>query len=264
MIEIKSAAASNLGNIRENNEDTFYLNGKLFEAAKGVANEFDTSSCGFFAVFDGMGGEAFGEVASAIAAQILQKYHKKIINEKTSSHEIVNEYCIEANALICDEINKTGKRMGTTFALLFVQNNIVYAYNIGDSRIYLYKDGQIAQLSKDHTQATRLIDMGIITKEMAKTHPARHTLTQHLGIFPEEMIIEPFAAIPVTIAGGEIFLLCTDGLTDMLDDNEIKKNLCPHADVQNTANKLIDAALEKGGRDNITVIVSKIMATSPL
>jgi len=260
MHTISSIAASNVGNVRENNEDNFFINGKTLDLSiQGTVIERDESSRGLFAVCDGMGGEASGEVASAIAVNTLQEYYKKMRTQETQIDETIGRYADNANALICAEIEKNGgKRMGTTFAVLYIKDNLACVYNIGDSRVYLLRNNQLIQISQDHTQIKRLVDMGILTAEKAREHPERHKLTQHLGIFPEEMVIEPFIAEPITIMENDTFLLCSDGLSDMLDDKEIEEIMISNSKPADVSSKLMDAALENGGKDNITIIISKI------
>jgi len=257
---INSVAASNVGNVRENNEDNFFLNGKTLDTSiTGTAITSDQVDSGLFAVCDGMGGEEHGETAAVIAVDTLNEYYHQILEENTSFDEWLELYADEANARICAEIEKNGgKRMGTTFAVLYIQDQTAYISNIGDSRAYLFRNHQLTQLSKDHTQIRRLLDMGILTAEHAKTHPDRHKLTQHLGIFPDEMVIEAFAAEPMQIEGEDVFLLCSDGLTDMLEDQEIETILRQYASPQDTALELIAAALQSGGKDNVTVVVVKV------
>lgn len=113
----------------------------------------------------------------------------------------------------------------------------------------------LTQLSVDHTQAQMLLEQGIITPEQALTHRDRHVLTQHLGIFPEEMVVEPHCAEPVELKEGDIFLLCSDGLTDMLSDDEICAVLLGETALEVKAHALINAALANGGRDNVTVVL---------
>ena len=255
MPNISAAAASNVGKVRDNNEDNFFLNGQTLSAnSAGTVCTAAESAGGLYAVCDGMGGEEHGETASAIAVDTLNQYAQKASFDKQ-----IHLYTEEANARICAEIEKNdGKRMGTTFAVLSIQDHTAHVYNIGDSRAYLFRNHHLTQLSQDHTQVRRLLDMGILTGESAKTHPDRHKLTQHLGIFPDEMLIEPYAAQPLQIETGDIFLLCSDGLTDMLEDEEIKAILLRHTDPQDVVIRLIDVALQNGGRDNVTVVVVRV------
>lgn len=257
---LNSIAASNVGKVRESNEDNFFLNGKTLNGkTQGTAIESHQTKDGLFAVCDGMGGEAQGELAAAIAVISLGEYYYQALKQERAFDKWFGDYVMKANAQICAEIEKnSGKRMGTTFAVLSIQDQQAYSANIGDSRVYLFRGGQIRQLSKDHTQARRLIDMGILTEEEGKTHPERHKLTQHLGIFPEEMIIEPFFAPPVQLEAGDVFLLCSDGLTDMVEDEEIQEILSRHENPRDAARSLMDIALENGGKDNVSLIISKV------
>jgi len=257
---IRATAASHVGNIRGNNEDNFFLNGKsLGLSIEGIATESDVSSGGLYAVCDGMGGEESGEVASKIAVDTLQEYHAQTLENETTFNKIMRSYVDEANTRICAEIEKNGgKRMGTTLASLYINDGVAHVCNLGDSRVYLIRNGEIIQLSQDHTQVKRLIDMGILDNKSAKTHPERHKLTQHLGIFPKELIIEPFYADKIHLEDGDVFILCSDGLTDMLDNSEIEMALNLYSDPKSVAEKLVELALENGGRDNVTVIVANV------
>ena len=258
---IHSVVASNIGNIRDKNEDNFFLNGITLDSSiKGTVTATYKSPNGLFAVCDGMGGEVSGEVASAIAVSTLGEFYQKVQEQKVSFTSLIESYTEEANARICAEMRKNGgKRMGTTYVLLYIENNTAYIYNIGDSRAYLLRDGKLTQLSHDHTQVSQLIKMNILTPEEAKAHPERNRLTQHLGIFSEEMIIEPYAVEPLMIISGDTFLLCSDGLTDMLTDDEIEEVMKQGKDPKEMAEKLVEAALLEGGKDNITVMVAKAM-----
>ena len=257
MFTITSVAASHVGKVRDNNEDNYFINGKIPDPnTTDMVFTADESKGGLYAVCDGMGGEECGEVASEIAVNTLHKFYRRMLEQGIAFDKLIDSYIDEANTQICDEIEKSdGKRMGTTFAVLYIKNEIAHVYNIGDSRVYLLRNNLLSQLSCDHTQIKRLIDMGILTAEKAKTHPERHMLTQHLGIFPDEMVLEPFVANPLTVEDNDMFLLCSDGLTDMLEDKAIEEIMRDSSDPQKATKKLIDAALQNGGKDNVTVIV---------
>ena len=260
MISIHAVAASNVGNVRGNNEDNFFINGKTLQAViPETVYISDESSRGLYAVCDGMGGEENGELASEIAVNTLREYYWKPFEKGTDLVENVNQYTEEANARICVEIEKNGgQRMGSTFSALYIRDGLAHAFNVGDSRVYMFRNNQLTQLSQDHTQVRGLVDMGIVSAEQARTHPGRHTLTQHLGIFPSEMVIEPYAARPLEIENGDVFLLCSDGLTDMLEDDEIANIMGQNPYPRGTAESLIAAALKNGGKDNVTVIAAKV------
>ena len=266
MHEITAIAISHVGNVRTKNEDNFFLNGKTFSTDIKEEEAFDVSNGGIYAVYDGMGGESNGELAALIATNSLGEFYDTIItrtsstdnlSQKNEIDEIINQYVDKANAKICTAIKENGGRMGSTFAVLCVQNGTAHAYNIGDSRIYLLRNNKFTQLSQDHTHVRRLIDMGIITEEQAKTHIERNKLTQHLGTFSHEIEIEPFISEPVQIKDNDVFLLCSDGLTDMLEDSEISTILLQYPDIASIAKNLINTALQNGGSDNITVLIAK-------
>ena len=255
----EAACGCHTGRVRTTNEDNFYFAGEVLSAQNSgtpeiltVRQSLEKSVC--FGVFDGMGGEAYGEIASAIAAETLNEYCQEMMEGHADFS--IDSFSQKANTRICAEIEKhDNRRMGSTFSLLHIQKNTAYAHNIGDSRVYLSRGNKLTQLSQDHTQAGRLVDMGILTTAEARSHSERHKLTQHLGIFPDEIIIEPFGAAPVSIANGDTFLLCSDGLTDMLEDEKIAAILVRHPHPKDAVEELAKTALLNGGKDNITVIV---------
>ena len=257
MIKLSCVAQSDIGRIRENNEDNYYVNGTY-----RACNETEADSCVdteereryLYAVCDGMGGESFGERASLIAVEALAQY------QTTETKDAVLEYIQRANVLVCDEIKRNnGIRIGTTVALLYMNDGKAMVFNVGDSRVYFYRKGVLTQMSEDHTQAQQLFEMGLIEKDDIPWHRGKHRLTQHLGIFPEEMIIEPFASGEIAVETGDIFLLCSDGLTDMLEEWELTQVFSnPEKDVAGMVGELIDMALQQGGRDNITAVVVRV------
>lgn len=257
MSRITCVAVTNVGNVRENNEDNLYIN-KKFKKDISTLNEYyedkNIRKQYLYAVCDGMGGEELGELASMIAVKTLALY------QKTDIKSTIMNYIQEANKLICDEIKKNdGVRIGTTLALLYINDGKAIAYNIGDSRVYLFRKNKLIQLSEDHTQTQRLVTMGLLKKSAAANHKDKHKLTQHLGIFPDELIIEPYVSQEINIKRDDIFLLCSDGLTDMVSDDDIADILSDkQKGVENLANKLIEKTLENGGKDNVTVVLSKV------
>ena len=260
MLTINTIATTHTGNIRQNNEDNFYINGTtLAPHTASTTTPIDSSTSGLFAVYDGMGGEAFGEIAASIAANTLGIHQSQILDLQHPFADAIENYTTDANTAICNKMSETkGKRIGTTFALLAIKNNTAHIANIGDSRVYLFRNNQLTQLSKDHTQVSQMVAMGILSTKQAKVHPARNRLTQHLGIFPDEMIIEPFIAEPIAVTEGDKFLLCSDGLTDMVCDEDIERILQEDIEPTLTVQNLITKALENGGRDNVTIIVAAI------
>ena len=246
-----AACGCNMGKVRKNNEDNFFFDDKCLELDnQGLRNPAcfsDNLKNGLcFAIFDGMGGENFGEVASFSAARKMQTITRSFSDFFISERKYLlkltaqlNDAIVEAKKELCTE------RCGSTMVALYFSSGYVYTCNIGDSRAYRLRDGEFLQLSVDHVE-----------KCPERKHK-KAPLTQHLGIDPEDMQIEPHIA-KGKIAKGDIYLLCSDGLTDMLTNFEISDIMLQNDDLDECVKNLIQAALERGGRDNITVIVCKI------
>ena len=247
---IKGSCKSVIGNVRNNNEDNYYFDGDILPEnnngqRKALKKELNNNA--ICSVFDGMGGEANGERASFLAASILKEYIQK--NEEFSW----NEYIKKANDAICAGM-KSNKRMGTTMATIAFAENNIHICNVGDSRIYGMKNGMLYQLSEDHTEDKLKRRLNIQSESKAK-------LTQHLGIREEEMVIVPYIN-KYTYEEFSKFLLCSDGLTDMLNDEEIAEILAADNEVDIIADNLIANALDRGGVDNTTVIVLEVKEES--
>lgn len=232
---------SHVGAVRKNNEDRIYVSEK---------EPF------IFAVCDGMGGEAFGEKAATIAVAEIENLQIQLQNPGAEISACVNEYVKRVNTLVCEEITRCGQSMGTTLVLLCIKNGHAYFYNIGDSRAYILRDGVLSLLSQDHTITGGLVRMGIITKEQALIHPDKNKLTQCIGTPEDKMRLEIYQSQPVQIKAGDVFLLCSDGLTEMCSDDETAQILSQHKDAEPAAKKLISRAIKNGGHDNISVIVA--------
>ena len=253
MLQLSFALRSDAGRVRGNNEDNFYWNGQYRQDVNCLHSTLGGSAVPdrqiLAAVCDGMGGEACGELASLMAVRHLRPCAFEAV--KATAEQSIRE----ANDEICEEMKQRRRRMGTTLAALYLDGGRAMACNIGDSRVYLFRSGSLRQLTRDHSKASRLVRMGILTEEEARNHPSKHELTQHLGILPEEMVLEPEFSEELEVHPGDLFLLCSDGLTDMAGDAEIAKLLSAHTDVARKADALLAAALEHGGRDNITLVL---------
>ncbi len=256
--KIISCASTVTGKVRENNEDCFYLDGTVSPCG---ANEYfsekeSDAAIQIFAVFDGMGGEACGEVASSLGAQTLAKAHSKFLEEKGGPlTKLVGDFFRESSKAVEEKAKELEKRViGTTCSLACLYKGKVFAANIGDSRTYYYTKGRLAQISKDHTEAQYLIDKGIMTEEEARDSAAKHGLMRFLGM-PEDF--QPLAAYysrPMVPEKGDILLLCSDGLTDMLYDEDIERIIASEKTAKAIVRALTDMALERGGADNTTVL----------
>lgn len=255
---IYAACGCHMGKRRKNNEDNFFFHGTyLTSDNQGLSDilwkktsflEGIFSPYLFYGVFDGMGGGAFGEVASQTAAEAASNFlkNKDNINFSDITPSLTN-MCRTMNQRVFETGVSLGTdNMGTTIASLFFYAGQVWACNIGDSRCYRMRHTRMEQLSEDHTDAECMEQQGITGR--------KPYLTQYLGINPEELRIEPYVR-NCQLQRNDRFLLCSDGLTDMVSEQEIC-NILEKADTPEAGvRKLIEAALEAGGKDNITVIV---------
>lgn len=263
--KLSVSAISHVGCIRKNNEDNFYLDGYILGEDK---ENFESKEAQYdigkyvFAVCDGMGGENAGERASYLAVTELKKYMEHVINKMRVFSNIlnINEYVQIANNLIYEmSLNRESIGMGTTFSALCFDNEKAYPLNLGDSRIYLLRDKKLFKLTNDHTKAYKLVKLGVLTEAEARKHKSKNILTRHLGVSPEEGIMEAEFYGSINIKCDDIFLISSDGLTDMVEDSKIEEVLSMNLSSSELTKILLNEALEKGGRDNITIITIKVI-----
>lgn len=260
---------TNLGRVRRSNEDNFYFNGKFHDVDEDLSDYTATmnekTDAALFAICDGMGGESFGDQAAYVAVSGLPEI-ERILRERPQVRlsEMANPYLIHTNDILCQQMRlNDGLRMGTTFSALLLREDTAQTVNLGDSRIYLVRSGRLYQLTRDHTHAQRLIDLGIITQEEGATHPERHRLIQHLGLFPEERHLTPSYSSQFWLQKDDILLLTSDGITDMVEADLLTKLIDLDLSLRRQAKVIMDAALESGGKDNATLILIRIDEVSP-
>lgn len=263
-MRIKVVVCTSAGMKRKNNQDNFFVNGFVNKRRANSLFKSFLSSAGeqVLCICDGMGGEKNGDVASFIAVESLKRYSKRYSHLFSRFDEHMQAYVQSANKNICTYIkNNNGERMGSTMAALCIspKEREAVAANVGDSKVYLFRDGRLKKLSEDHNQAQSMVNIGIITEEEARTHKDKSKLTQFLGIFQNEMIIEPFLSDNIMIRKNDIFLLCSDGLTDMLTHKEIEEILSGKNGAGSKVRSLVECANQKGGNDNITVILAQVV-----
>lgn len=252
------AMISGIGLFREINQDNLYCNGIYREDiySKELFRHTDyRKNTGLYAVADGMGGGVEGEVASLEAVRFLGRV------EGLTDPQQFEEYLLECNNDICNyqkrKYGKNNRQMGTTFAGVSIYGETAVIANIGDSRIYQIRNGMLRQISRDHTTAQTLLDAGILTREEAEKHSSRHQLSQCLGIFSDEMVIQPFTAV-ICLEAGDGILLCSDGLAEGLDDQEIEAILRDCPEPETAVECLYQRAESNGTKDNITVLYIQI------
>ena len=255
-LQIDGFAITHVGKVRSNNEDNYCLFGarcqdveRKVQSIGRVAQPYQE----IVAVYDGLGGEEAGEIASSIAASSITACKLEQFREEPN-HQIQ-----AVNDKICNIMkSKGGGRMGTTMVALYIDRNKAVCCNVGDSRCYLLRKNVLQQLSVDHSEGQQMIKMGILTEEMVRQSKHKHKLTQHLGIFRDEFVIEPYFSPLIALQQGDSFLLCSDGLTDMVADNEIEETMKKFSSAEDVANTLVKKALLYGGKDNITVVVLQV------
>lgn len=241
-----------MGKVRRNNEDNFFFDNKCLELENSglrnpVSMEEPLKSGLCLAVLDGMGGENFGEQASYAAVRKLQEIQRKKADFFVSEKKYLNQLVFQLNdAVVRAKKELRTEHMGTTFTALYFTAKTVYVCNVGDSRAYRMRAGEFLQLSEDHVS------------QYVQSEGRKPPLTQYLGIDPEEMLLEPHIA-KGDLRKGDRYLLCSDGLTDMLTNLEIAAILMENEDPESCVRSLIQAALDRGGRDNITAIVCRLL-----
>lgn len=256
-------AVTHAGRVRKENEDNYSLNGRLTsngDLKKGTAFVQKMSEPFHLVVCDGMGGESFGELASGIAVETLSRNAKDIYASGEDFSFTISNSLDEANEKICKEITARGTRMGTTLAAIYAVKGSVICVNIGDTRIYHFSKGMLEQISFDHTHAQSIVDAGEAPQAKISSIPDAKRLTKHLGVFPEESNLSPNISVINDIDDGDVIMLCSDGLTDMLSDAEIAEIISKGENAQDVSGKLIRKALENGGKDNVTVMTAFISA----
>ena len=260
--------ASNVGNSRQNQEDNAILpNGSFLDAelVKSISEHRQTHEAiykgnfenGFLvAVSDGMGGHASGEVASSLTVRYLsQKYRQFIDGAYLNEQFIINEIgSLNRSVISYSKRDNCLRGMGATLCGVICTNGMYYGVNVGDSRLYHYYNNHLEQLSTDHTEGQRLLKLNLLTEDEYQRFPRRKNLYKYIGI-NSELIPDVFKignCIP-----GSTLVLCSDGLTDALSDEEIATVLSKPGSIEYRGHLLIDQALERniGHGDNITLIL---------
>lgn len=237
-------AVTDVGLIRENNQDCMFA---------GSIESFP-----LYIVADGMGGHNAGEIASSMAVDIIEKVFTvnkdKLISEE-SIKQTIEEAIVTANEKIYLQSKKIPDYagMGTTITLAYIFENKIYIGHVGDSRAYFITKDEIKQITDDHSLVNELIKNGSITPEEAINHPQKNLITRAVGTSSDIQL--DFYVLDYK--PNDILIICSDGLTNMLNDDDIMKLIKSEDDIDIACNNLISIANENGGRDNITVIVIK-------
>jgi protein phosphatase len=235
MLRIAEAVElTDTGRQREANEDSYFSRAPLF------------------AVADGMGGAQAGEVASRMAVEAFERADES----GAAPEELLRRTAQEANREIFDLAQGDSSRsgMGTTLTAALLHGDEISFGHVGDSRAYVFREGRLKQITNDHSLVEELRRQGKLTRDQAAEHPQRSVITRALGPEPNvDVDTMTFSARP-----GDVFLLCSDGLTTMLEDEDVAAILARESDLHKAARRLVRAANERGGRDNITVVLFRL------
>ncbi len=235
---LSASGLTDIGLQRTNNEDSFLSH----------------SEAGYFLVADGMGGAAAGEIASRIFTETAERIISLSKNRtEEKAVELIKSIFLEANAKIRAHIRDTSDHegMGCTADLLIFHTNGFSVGHIGDSRTYRLRNGRLTRLTKDHSLLQDQIDQGLISSEEARTHRLRNVISKAVGV-NEKLEID---IVRGHSFGGDLFLLCSDGLSDMVSDEDIEKILLNSDSLNSRTQRLLKQAIAGGGRDNITMVL---------
>ena len=207
----------------------------------------------FFVVADGMGGHAGGQEASKIATEVIKAYFLEKWDSDIDSEVLLKEAIDRANQSILEDQQSHPERadMGTTVVVLIFRNDQPWCGHVGDSRLYRFRGSQLEQITEDHTWVGLALKAGEISKEQAQFHPWRHVLSQCLG----RKDLQRIDIQKLDIQKGDRLLICSDGLTEEVSDEQIQNFLAKEETCEETGTELISAAKEAGGSDNITVVI---------
>ncbi len=241
---MKFGAKTDIGRLREKNEDSYSI----------VFGHSDIPVA--FIIADGMGGHNSGEVASKTAVDFIANYitnNPEIFADETTVTASIKEVIEKANLEVYNSANidRSNLGMGTTLILAVPCGNKLYIGHIGDSRVYLVRNNEIIRITTDHSFVEELVKSGTLSREEAENHPQKNIITRALGC-AEDIKVD---IINCNIYEKDIFVLCTDGLTNMLSDEEILEVTLNSKHPEDACEELVRRANENGGIDNITVIV---------
>jgi len=246
--EISVSVQTDVGCVRNSNEDAgcFLMpSDPIILATKGR----------LFLVADGMGGHSGGEVASALAVETISRAY---YGDSEAPAESLRSAFEEANRCIYDEsiADERLSGMGTTCTALVLHRNSAIAAHVGDSRLYLLREGELYLLTEDHSAVMEMVKLGIISVEQARHHEDKNVIVRALGTSP--LVEVSLWENPMAVRTGDRFLLCSDGLYDLVEDEAIRDLVLSSPDTHSACENLIDLAKEKGGFDNITVALVSI------
>lgn len=250
--EKKIGFATHVGMHRQLNEDS------MASLEVTAAYESNTRKRVLLLVADGMGGHNAGEIASQIGSETIVNALAQLLSSKDENASRYDETLRAAISLANQRILEASiqtlgsEGMGTTITLAIIDGNQLHAANVGDSRCYIINEEDVWQFTKDHSYVQQLVDQGQITREEARTHPRRNEITRVVGYYG---VVEVDTGV-TSLDQNDLVLICSDGLTAHVEDDELKRIVLDHTDPQKACDELVELANSRGGRDNISVIIA--------
>lgn len=245
---MNSFGLTDKGKVRSENQDSY------------IIENCDKRNCVVAVICDGMGGAKAGDLASRLSGKaFVTRVYETLLDPgslRGNNERILKESCSEANSVVYEysRFDENYNGMGTTLVGGIISKHRAYLVNVGDSRAYYLNNFEIMQISRDHSYVAELVEMGAITKEEAANHPKKNIITRALGVDP--VVLSDYYT--VELKKGDGILLCSDGLTNMVSDSEILAAFNEYVTPEKICRYLMDLALERGARDNVSVVLVKI------
>lgn len=264
-VKLEVSYMSIIGNSRSHNEDSLFSNGFFLNQRETITvskDIFFEDSVHLFGVFDGIGGESAGDLASSIASKGHEYIYNYLKSESLggSIQASYHSYVDVINQRIIKEKKKRFlNQMGTTLATLVFKDGWVYPFFLGDSRIYRFRKDSLLQLSEDHTETAMLIRLGILKENQASSHPSFGKLRQFMGKEEGEVVFEVDSYPSFECMPGDCYLICSDGLSHFVNGNELRWYLASEDNPSAILDRLFNSVLEKKSDDNITGIIIKVV-----
>jgi protein phosphatase len=238
---MKTFSMTHVGQRRETNQDYMYTS----ETAVGNLPDL-------FLVADGMGGHAAGDFASRYTVESIVSFIGN--SDETEPVALLKDAIIYANSALIGEADADPAKagMGTTIVAATVIDGTLYVANVGDSRLYIVNGRDITQITKDHSLVEEMVSIGEMDREDARVHPDKNIITRAVGVFDDI----PVDVFELSLKPDDLILMCTDGLTNMVEDEEIRRIIMGQRDLVEMAQTLVARANENGGKDNITVVIA--------
>ncbi len=258
-MQVYAGGVCHPGKVRKKNEDTCVMEKTVLDHTGETVISLKRNLAKhrlFSAVFDGMGGISAGEVASAMSAEAAQGVLSQNEQEETAAEQMGKIIAV-ANKNVCEQMLLDKKRMGSTASMLYFENESATLCNLGDSPIFLWRNGELTEIFEAHNERAAYEKLHGTTDRHKKFR-----LTQYIGVFPQEATLHPYVTeIPLEI--GDRFLICSDGLTDMVEPEDIADLLKENNSPVHTAQRLLETALENGGKDNVSVLIFDVRNHTP-